>query len=206
MLTNAGRYRYLVDSAAPGRDLSLDLRTGRVRAFTPHDDSLVVGQLNDQQVEVVHRRVDGQVVPAADLYLADQQPDPDVPLRRLTHGGRVVAAAYDGDHRLVWTERLPRIEDPHSLWTADLFQPQEPATEVAVPEGRPFSPVAGDGYVGWAADGERLWLAPTSGAPATVVPGRLADDTWPAAAGRLTAVVVRDHDRNVLEVLRVDAG
>ncbi|QIG42851.1 hypothetical protein G5V58_08790 [Nocardioides anomalus] len=205
MLPGGGRWCHLVDATAPGRLLTLDLSTGRVSWAARRGRATLVGELNDERIEVVHRLAHGRRGTPADLYLVDQQPHPDTPRRRLTRGGRVVAAAYDGRHQLVWTERLPRIADPHTLWTADLFRPQQPPTPVPVPEGRPFTPIAGAGYVGWTADALHLWLAPVSGGPATAVPGDLAADTWPSASGRLTARVVRDHGHDRLEVLRVDA-
>jgi hypothetical protein len=199
---------------SPRQYLALDMLVGRVSEVDlPVGATIagrlgvtIVGGLNDAVIAVVHphdRRGDPW---RADLVLLDQQPDPDVPRRPVTTNGLVVEAGYDRKHQVVWTQRTGHREpDPHEVWTADLFRPQDPPQLLTTSDGVPYDPVIGTGYVGWTEDGEQLALTPTTGGPVTYVPGRVVSGTSPSAYGRIIAVVLSRHGKAELRVLRVEA-
>jgi len=215
LLATSGRYATVVDHregpagddpAAPRRDLGLDLVTGATSPVRLPVGDTVVGSLNDARIEVDRPRHEDLSEPwRANLVLVDQQPDPDVPRRPVTTNGLVVEAAFDGKHQVVWTQRKRHSDaDPGSVWTLDLFRPELGARRVTARGGVPYSPVIGDGFVGWVEDGMRLRLAPVAGGPVLRVPGHLGWGTEPSADRQLVAFVARDHGVSTLQVIRVE--
>jgi hypothetical protein len=213
MLPTSGRFVSVLDQlsgaagddpASPRRTLSLDLVTGHSTSVASAPGEAVVGGLNDVSLQVLRPRREGADPWRADLVEVWQQPDPDLPDRPLTTNGLVVEAAFDGDHRVVWTQRPDHSSaDPSSLWTLDLFHPGVGARRLAVPSGVPYSPVVGVGFVGWAADGRRLMLMPVGGGAVTRVAGHLGHAVAPSADRHLLAFVRTHHGRSELVVLRV---